>query len=53
MLSQEPLFTFELEVIYAFGFFWLVEYCVFWNGSRNIVEMVKLEGNINGYVEEI
>ncbi len=51
MLSDAPLFTFEIELVYCAGYFWLVEWCVFWNGDRQVVEMVRLEGDLNGYSE--
>lgn len=47
--ADSPLFWFELEVIYFCNFFWLVEYCVYWNGDRQIVEMVRIEGDISEY----
>jgi hypothetical protein len=52
MLSDVPLFTFELEVIYYCNKFWLVEWAVYWNGQRTIVEMVEIDGGLDGYVEE-
>lgn len=52
MLSNKPLWTFELEVIYFEGRFWLVEYCVWWTGNKTIVEMVELQENVNDYIEE-
>lgn len=51
MLSQVPLFWFEFEVIYSLNRFWLCEVCVFWNGVREVMEMVEIEGNIDGYQE--
>lgn len=50
MLPEVPLFWFEIEVIYAFNRFWLVEWCVFWNYDRQIVEMVEIEGGLMDYV---
>lgn len=52
MLTDCALFWFETEVIFFGLRFWLVEYCVFWNGERQIVEMVELTGGLNGYLEE-
>jgi len=51
MLKDVPLFTFELGIIYHCNRFWLVEYCVFWNGDRTIVEMVEIGENLHGYQE--
>lgn len=50
MLSEQRLFWFEYDVLYCFNRFWLVEYCVFWNGDRCIMEMVELEKGLMGYV---
>lgn len=51
MLPESPLFTFEVEVIYFCNRFWLVEWCVFWNGARQIVEMVEIQENVHEYVD--
>jgi hypothetical protein len=51
-LKEIPLFWFELEVIYFCNKFWLTEFCVFWNGDRQIVEMVEITGGFDGYVPE-
>lgn len=51
MLSEKALFWFEVEVIYYCNRFWLVEYCVFWNGLRQIVEMCEIQEVLNGYIE--
>jgi len=50
MLPDVPLFTFDLEVIYAFNRFWIVEWCVFWNGDRQVMEMTEITGDIKDYV---
>lgn len=51
--GDTPLFWFELDVIYYYGRCWLVEYCVFWNGVVQIMEMVEIKGSLNGYIQEI
>ena len=51
MLSDARLFWFELETIYLFNRFWLCEVCVFWNGDREIMEMLEIKGNINDYTQ--
>lgn len=51
MLADTPLFWFEIEVECLFGRFWLIEYCVLWNGDRNIVEAVEIEEDILGYFQ--
>lgn len=38
-----PLFSFYFEVIPWEGRFWLCEVCVYWNGHREILEMVEIE----------
>lgn len=50
MLSEIPLFWFEIEVIYCLNKFWLVDWCVLWNGERVIMEMVELTGGLQDYV---
>lgn len=52
MLSELPLFWFELEVVWWFDRFWLVEWCVTWNGDKYIIEMVELGRNSYGYIQE-
>jgi hypothetical protein len=51
MLSDIPLFWFEIELVYWFGRFWLVEYCVLWDGSRDIVETVEIKEGDLGYYQ--
>lgn len=51
MLSDSPLWTFEIEVVYICDRFWLVEWCVMYSGERSIVEMVEIEGNLDDYLE--
>jgi len=46
------LFEFEIEILYFCNRFWLVEYCVFWNGARQIVEMVEIGEYLNDYAKE-
>lgn len=43
MLSESPLFWFEYEIIEFGGFLFLAEVCVYWDGSREVVEMVRLQ----------
>ena len=52
MLSDTPLFWFEYDLIYTLHRFWLVEYCVLWNGERIVMEMVEIKGDENGYFSE-
>jgi hypothetical protein len=46
------LFWFELDTVIWEGRLWLVEWCVFWNGDRQIVEMVEIKENFRGYIQE-
>lgn len=52
MSNQDSLWTFDIEVIYWQMRFWLVEWCVLWNGERIIMEMVELTEGIDGYETE-
>lgn len=52
MLSEDRLFEFDLEVIYYCNRFWLIEWCVWWNGERQVMEMTEITGGLYGYVEE-
>lgn len=52
MLVERPLFWFEYEMIYWEHRFWLCEVCVYWNGLREIVEMVEVKGSDDGYFSE-
>jgi len=47
MLKEIPLFHFEIEIVYWENRVWLVEYCVYWNGLREIVQMDEI-GDYNG-----
>jgi hypothetical protein len=49
MLPDTPLFWFEVEFLYILNRFWLVEWCVFWNGKRQIMEMVEIKEKIEDY----
>ena len=49
MLPETPLFWFEYDLIYCLNRFWLVEYCVLWNGERIVMEMVEIGENDHGY----
>lgn len=46
------LFWFETFVLYFCNRFWLVEECVFWNGDRQIMEMVEIKENLDDYIQE-
>jgi len=46
------LFWFELDTMIWQGRLWLVEWCVFWNGDRQIVEMVEIRERLHDYFEE-
>jgi len=52
VIRDIPLFWFETELVYHEHKFWLVEFCVFWNGVRQIVEMVEIKENFDDYVTE-
>jgi hypothetical protein len=52
MLPDTPLFWFEYDLIYSLQRFWLVEYCVLWNGERIVMEMVEIKGDESGYFSE-
>ena len=48
--GDTPLFWFEIGVLYSFNRFWLVEWCVFWSGDRQVMEMVEVKGDPREYV---
>lgn len=52
MLPEIPLFEFDIEVIWYQNSFWLCEVCRLWNGETFVMEMVKIEEGIDGYVKE-
>jgi len=52
MLADVPLYTFDLRLELWYGRWYLIEWCVWWSGFEQIVEMVEIEGDLNGYVEE-
>lgn len=43
MLSDKPLFWFEFHMMYWQDEPYLCEVCVWWNGTVEIMEMVKVE----------
>ena len=49
---ESRLFWFDVYVMYFCNRFWLVEECVFWNGDRQIMEMVEIKENLGGYIQE-
>lgn len=53
MLKEVPLFWFEYSVIYHQNRFWLVEYCVWFDGHKDVMEMVEIRENLDGYIQEV
>jgi hypothetical protein len=50
---DSKLFWFELDTIIWQGRLWLVEWCVLWNGDRQIVEMVEIRESLDDYFEKL
>jgi len=51
-LPETPLFWFEYDVVYALQGFWLIEYCVLWNGERIFMGLVEIGENYFDYISQ-
>jgi hypothetical protein len=52
MLVARPLFWFVYRVEIWEGRVWLCEYCVWWDGSEDLLEMCGIQEDLNGYGKE-
>lgn len=48
-MSDVPLFTFDLRVELWHGRWYLSEWCIWWTGYEELLEMVEITGDLNGY----